>query len=195
VVIGASTGGPAALLALLPRLPATLPAPVIIAQHMPALYTAQLARALAARSAVAVREAASGDALEPGVVYVAPGGRDLLVGRHGTLSLRPAPRFGDGCPSANHAMTSLAEHAPGPCLAVVLTGMGRDGAAGARAIKAAGGLVLAQDEASSLVWGMPRAAVETGCVDAVVALDDLADMIETSLVKLDAHRRSERHAS
>lgn len=173
VVIAASTGGPAALLATVPALPATLPASVLIVQHMPAPCTSAFARELGARAALPVREAADGDRLRAGTVYVCPGARQATVDGRGRLQVRAPDAPAVECPSADVVMTAVARHAGAAAIGVVLTGMGRDGAAGARAIRAAGGLVLAQDEASSVVFGMPRAAIEQGSVDAVVAIDDL----------------------
>lgn len=186
VVIAASTGGPAALSNLIPALPADLPASVLVIQHMPAAYTAQLARAIGGRSALPVREAEEGERVARGVVYVAPGARNLTLSPDGAVLLRPAPRNAGVCPSANLAMTSVARHAGPLALGVVLTGMGRDGAEGAAAIRRAGGAVIVQDEGSSLIYGMPRAAIETGCVDAVVPLWRLPETLTAHLAALAA---------
>ncbi len=187
-VVAASTGGPAALLSLIPALPRDLPAPVVVVQHMPARYTAQLAREMAARSALSVKEAEDGERLAPGTVYVAPGAQDLTVSASGVVALGPAAHESGG-PSADAAMTSVARHAGPLALGVVLTGMGRDGAAGSAAIRRAGGRVLAQDEASSLVYGMPRAAAEAGGVDVIVPLADLPERMVTCLRELAGHQR------
>ncbi len=172
VVVAASTGGPAALLSLVPALPADLPASVLIVQHMPAGYTAAFARELAARAALPVKEAEDGERLARGTAYVVPGSRHLSLAPGGRVTLR-AGRSGSEVPSADVTMVSVARHAGPGALGVVLTGMGRDGAAGARAIRDAGGLVIAQDEATSVVFGMPRAAIELGAVDAVVSLGEM----------------------
>ena len=194
VVIAASTGGPAALLRLVPALPADFPAPVLIVQHMPAPYTTQLARELAARSALVVREAEAGERLAPGVVHVAPGSRDLTVTSGRLIGLGPTAGDG-GSPSADLALASVARAAGAAGVAVVLTGMGTDGARGADAIARAGGRVLVQDEASSASWGMPRAALETGCVNAVVSLGELAETVVACLDDPAAYRDGLRHAS
>ncbi|MBI3635008.1 MAG: chemotaxis-specific protein-glutamate methyltransferase CheB [Candidatus Rokubacteria bacterium] len=173
VAIAASTGGPAALLTTVPELPRDLAASVIVLQHMPAPYTGQLARELAARSAVAVKEAEDGERLRRGVVYVCPGAHHLAVTAAGRVMLRRAPANLGEAPSADLALTSVAQHAPAQALGVILTGMGRDGAAGAQAIRRSGGIVMAQDEASCVVYGMPQAALEQGGVDAVVPLNGL----------------------
>lgn len=179
VVIAASTGGPAALLGLIPALPGDLPASVVIAQHMPPPYTAAFAQQLDVRSALTVVEAVDGDGLKRGVVYVCPGGWHLTVSSGGGIALRPRDRGGIECPSADLAMTSAAGCAGRLTVGMVLTGMGRDGAVGARAIRQAGGVVVAQDEASSVVYGMPRAALEFAGVDAVVPLSGLASTLIT----------------
>lgn len=195
VVIAASTGGPAALLRLIPALPAGLPACVLVVQHMPAPYTTQLARELAARSALVVGEAAEGDHLAPGVVSLAPGGRDLVVSEAGVVGLRrPAPGGGVS-PSADLAMGSVARHGGRAALGIVLTGMGADGALGAAAIARAGGRVLVQDEASSVVYGMPRATLDTGCVNGVVPLARLPEAVLACLESPEAYRGTDRHVS
>lgn len=195
VVIAASTGGPAALLGLIPALPAGLPACVLVVQHMPAPYTTQLARELAGRSALVVGEAAHEDRLAPGVVHLAPGGRDLVVSEAGVIGLRPPAPGGGVSPSADLAMGSVARHAGRAALGIVLTGMGADGALGAAAIARAGGRVLVQDEASSVIYGMPRAALDAGCVDAVVPLARLPEAVHACLDSPDAYRATDRHVS
>lgn len=195
VVIAASIGGPAALLALVPALPAALPASIVIVQHMPAAYTSAFARELATRAAMTVREAADGDRLRGGSVLVCPGGRQLTVDARGRVVLRAPDAPTVDCPSADLAMTAVARHAGPASIGVVLTGMGRDGAAGARAIRDAGGLVLAQDEASSVVFGMPRAAIEGGGVDAVVPLADLVSTLCAFVEEVAAAGARARHGA
>jgi len=180
VAIAVSTGGPLALAQLIPALPADLPVPILVVQHMPALFTRILADRLSGLSALKVREAKDGDLLEPGRVYLAPGGHHLLVGRAGAL---PVLRLDDGppensCkPAADPLFRSAAEAWGAGLLAVVMTGMGRDGCAGAERIRARGGAVLAQDEATSVVWGMPGAVVAAGLAEEVVPLAGLATAI------------------
>ncbi|HEY3065136.1 MAG TPA: chemotaxis response regulator protein-glutamate methylesterase [Methylomirabilota bacterium] len=195
IVIAASTGGPGALFDVIPALPAGLPASVLIVQHMPAPYTTQLASALGARAALTVKEGQEGDRLERGGVYVMPGSRNGSVTADGRIVLRAPQRNHDGCPSADVAMTSVARHAGRLSIGVVLTGMGRDGAEGATAIRHAGGLVLAQDEASSMVYGMPRAAAETGAVHMIVPLTRLVDTLSACLRDLGVARGGFVHAS
>jgi two-component system chemotaxis response regulator CheB len=178
VVIAASTGGPAALLSLVSDLPADLPASIVIVQHMPAAYTGAFAAALAARAPLPVREAVDGEWLRRGVVYVNPGAQHLTLAPGGRVVLHAPPTRDGQCPSADLAMMSVARRAGARSVGVVLSGMGHDGAAGVRAIHRAGGVVIVQDEATSIVWGMPKAAVDTGVVDEVVALDEIASALE-----------------
>ena len=173
VLMAASTGGPAALLSLVPRLGGDFPAAVLIVQHMPAPYTTAFAGELAGRCALRVKEAVHGDWIERGVVYVCPGSHHLTLAPGGRVVLHAPPTRDSECPSADLAMMSMARRVGARSIGVILTGMGRDGAAGARAIRRAGGLIIAQDEATSVVFGMPRAAAEAGAANAVLALDDI----------------------
>jgi len=177
VAIGVSTGGPNALADLLPALPATLSVPVVIVQHMPPVFTRMLANRLDARCAVRVIEAEGGEILLPGRVHIAAGGRHLALERHGTRVVTVAdddPPENSCRPAVDVLFRSVAAlYGPG-ALAVVLTGMGQDGLRGAEAIRVAGGQILAQDEASSVVWGMPGFVARAGLADAVLPLDALA---------------------
>lgn len=181
VAVGVSTGGPRALGAVLPALVASVPCPIFIVQHMPKGFTASLADSLARQVPVSVAEATDGEELTRQVVRVAPGGQHLAVYRkaNGTLvtSLNEdAPEC--GCrPAANVLFRSLATACGAQVAALVLTGMGQDGTEGAMAIKRAGGLVLAQDEATSVVWGMPGSVVAAGLVDAVAPLEELPGVL------------------
>jgi two-component system chemotaxis response regulator CheB len=184
VVIGSSTGGPQALAAVIPRLPADLDAGVVVVQHMPAGFTASLAARLNDLSAVPVREAAMGDMVATGEVLIAPGDYHLrLVADGGALRVRldQGPRVHGVRPAVDVALTSAAEVADGRVACAILTGMGRDGTAGAASIRAAGGWVLAQNEASCVIYGMPRSVIETGLATDVVALDDMASSIAAHL--------------
>ena len=195
VVIAASTGGPAALLSLIPELPRALPASVLVVQHMPAPYTLAFARMLGERASLEVREAAAGERLARGLVSVCPGSQHLSVGSRGEVVLRPAQIASEDSPSADLAMTSVAEQAAGLAIGVVLTGMGRDAALGAAAIRKSGGIVIAQDEASSVVYGMPRAAADMGCVDAMVPLSGLPETVLACVGDLLSHQLRMGHAS
>ncbi len=177
VVIGASTGGPAALPRVLNTLRASFPAPILLVQHMPALFTQAFAARLDRSLPLAVKEAEDGESLLPGHVYVAPGGRHTLVtGKPGAprLQLRE-PRSDDHYrPSVDLAFATAARSLAGDVLGVVLTGMGADGREGARALKEAGSTIWAQDEASSVVYGMPAAVADAGLADSIMSLDEMA---------------------
>ncbi|NOZ58189.1 MAG: chemotaxis response regulator protein-glutamate methylesterase [Euryarchaeota archaeon] len=177
VVLGASTGGPRALVEVLRRLPPDLPAAFIVVQHMPRNFTAAFARRLNRISAMEVKEAEDGELLAPGVVYVAPGGRHLSVERRsGGLAVRLLN--GDGSrgakPSVDIAMESAARAAGSRVIGVVLTGMGSDGARGLRAIREAGGATIAEDPSTCTVRSMPMAAIEAGAAERVLPLRDIA---------------------
>jgi len=180
VVIGTSTGGPSALQALIPRLPQDLPAAVLVVQHMPVGFTRSLAERLDLRSVLRVREARDGDAVAPGVVLIAPAGRHMKVRQRGS-ELRvwcdDEPRATLHRPSVDVLMASVAKACGERAMGVVLTGMGSDGVEGLRAIRAAGGLTLAESEESCVIYGMPKAAMEAGVVDREVPLGRIADEI------------------
>lgn len=177
VVIGASTGGPRALLTVLPELCTTMKVPILIVQHMPAGFTRPLAESLARQTGRRTVEAVEGMAVERETIYVAPGGMHLLI-RGNSVSaitgLTDQPPE-NGCrPSADVLFRSAAAVFGGELIAIILTGMGCDGAAGLGAIRRAGGYVIAQDEASSVVWGMPGSAVKAGVTDEVRPLNQIA---------------------
>ncbi len=177
VAIASSTGGPRALEAIIPKLPADLPAGVVVAQHMPSGFTAVMADRLNSLSALTVREAAEGDLVAQGEVLIAPGGQHLLInGRKRVMSSNAPPVWGVR-PAADILMTSAAEAFGAACIGVVLTGMGQDGARGVSLIHQAGGKTIAQDEATCVVYGMPKAAVELGGIDVVVPLPKIAKTI------------------
>ena len=186
VVIGVSTGGPNALQTIFSALPGDLAAPIVIVQHMPPIFTKLLAGNLAAHSKLPVREAAHNEALSPGTAYIAPGGKQMRVvpalnGRR-LLQLSDDPPENCCRPAVDYLFRSVANHFPGKALAVILTGMGEDGTAGLRLLKRGGSMVIAQDEASCVVFGMPKAAIEAGVVDLVLPLEAIADRI-TALVR------------
>ncbi len=176
VAIGVSTGGPNALARLLPALPATLPVPVLVVQHMPPMFTRILAERLDASSALRVVEAADGDVLEPGGVWIAPGGRHMVVERvDGRCEIRTSldPPEHSCRPAVDPLFRSVVRCYGPHVLALVLTGMGNDGSEGAEAVREAGGQVLVQDEASSVVWGMPGYVARAGNADAIVPLEQM----------------------
>lgn len=173
-VIAVSTGGPAALSEVIPALPGELRIAIVVVQHMPAGFTAALAERLDAASRVSVREARHGDRPLPGGVLIAPGDKHLEFDERGMVVLTDGPQV-NGCrPAADVTMLSAVKVYGRRTLAVVMTGMGKDGAAGALAIKRADGKTCAQDQASSVIYGMPKAAVDTGAIDEVVPLSDIA---------------------
>jgi len=178
VAIGSSTGGTRALAEIMPRLPSDLDASYLLVQHMPLGFTKSLAERLNARSKVSVKEAEDGDALDRGRALLAPAGWHLRLasgGKEVELSKDP-PRHGVR-PSVDVMMESLAQNCDNPMVAVILTGMGHDGARGLQSIKKKGGRTLAEDRSTCVVWGMPRAAVETGAVDQVLPLEEIPEGI------------------
>ena len=173
-IIAVSTGGPAALSEVIPALPADLRLAVVVVQHMPAAFTAPFAERLDAASRIAVREAQAGDRPQPGEVLIAPGNKHLEFDAKGLVALTDGPPV-NGCrPAADVTMQSAAKIYGRRALAVVMTGMGKDGAAGALAIKKADGKTCAQDELSSVIYGMPKAAVDAGAIDEVIPLAEIA---------------------
>ena len=178
VVIAASTGGPATLMRLMPRFPKDFPAAVVLVQHMPATFTSQLSLQLTEVSAIRVKEAEANEALQAGTFYVCPGSHHLRISLTGRIKLDDGPRISGYRPCADVALESAAAYGGANVVAVVLTGMGNDGAKGVQAVKAAHGSVLAQDEASSVIFGMPAEAIRTGSVDQVAGIDEMFAAIE-----------------
>ena len=177
LVIGASTGGPRALQTLIPALPADLGVPVVIVQHMPPGFTASLARRLEQTSPFEVREAADGDRLQPGVILVAPGGRHLQFTCGGVARLTDDPPVHCVRPAVDVTLASLASLYGPRVVAVLLTGMGRDGARGLKLVSDRGGRTFAEDETTCVVYGMPKAAAEIGAVGCLLPLPALAPAI------------------
>jgi two-component system, chemotaxis family, protein-glutamate methylesterase/glutaminase len=180
VVIGVSTGGPTALAAMLPSFPTSFPLPILLVQHMPPLFTRLLAERLNAACQLTVEEASDGDLVEAGKILIAPGDFHMKVGSRGgaiRVCLDQSPRQNSCRPAVDALFASAAELYGGAVLAVVLTGMGQDGLHGVKLLKARGARVLVQDEASSVVWGMPGAVVNAGLADRVLALDEVVPEI------------------
>lgn len=177
VVIGSSTGGPSALNQVLPALPGDIPAGVLIVQHMPPGFTKSLAARLTETSAIAVKEAEAGDRLADGVALVAPGGYHMSVSGDGEVVLSTDPPRNGVRPSVDTTMESAARVYGDRLVGVVLTGMGRDGAAGMAAIKAAGGRTIAEHESTCVIYGMPKAVIEQGLADMVVPIQEVAGAI------------------
>ena len=177
VAIGVSTGGPDALAGMLPLLPANLPVPIFVVQHMPPVFTRLFAERLSARCGLAVTEAKHGDLVQPGAVYIAPGDFHMTVERDGTdvrIATNQDPPEAWCRPAVNVLFRSVAKVYGGSTLAVVLTGMGQDGLRGVELLRGQGAQIVVQDEASSIVWGMPGAVATAGLADCVVPLADVA---------------------
>ena len=186
VTIGISTGGPVALAHFLPELPAGLGVPLLIAQHMPPVFTESLAKNLDRRCAIKVKEAVDGEKIVPDTAYIAPGGKQMKVANDVFKSAKIIRITNDppenGCaPSADYLFRSVAEHFGGNATAVIMTGMGSDGTMGLQEMKEKGAFIIAQDEASSVVYGMAKKPVEMGMVNVMVPLDHVADQIRRTI--------------
>lgn len=180
VAIGSSTGGPSALAAVLPQLAATFPVPIFITQHMPKIFTALLAERLSAQSDLSVIEGEPGLTPQPGHVYIAPGGYHMVVQRVDgviTLALNEEPPENSCRPSVDVMLRSIVSVYGEHVLSLILTGMGQDGLRGSELVRARGGIVLAQDRASSIVWGMPGAVSAGGVAHVVAPLAELASLV------------------
>ncbi len=180
LAIGTSTGGPNALAGLFSALPASFPVPIVVVQHMPPMFTQMLADRLTKNSSIPTAEAKSGTELEPGKAWIAPGDYHLVVERDGgriRTKIHQEPHENACRPAVDPLLRSAASVYGRSCLAVILTGMGRDGLRGCEAIRAAGGQILAQDEATSVVWGMPGFVVRAGLADGVLPLCGIAGEI------------------
>lgn len=199
LAIGCSTGGPNALADVFRHLPASLTVPIVIVQHMPPVFTRLLAERLSASSPIPVKEAEQGDVLVPGRALIAPGDHHLRVVREGTkfvATLDQGPPENSCRPAVDVLFRSVASVYRAQSLAVVLTGMGQDGLKGCELIRDAGGQILAQDEKSSVVWGMPGFVAKAGLADAVVPLSDIASQIVQRVLASDGATRNDeaRHA-
>ncbi len=180
VAIGTSTGGPKALQDVIPLLPKEFPVPIVIAQHMPPNFTGPFAERLNQLSQVAVKEAVEGESLKAGVVFIAPGRGHMRVVRKGIDTVISISENKDDFiyrPSVDALMLSVAECFPGRALGVILTGMGNDGLKGLTALKNNGGRIFAQDEDTCVVYGMPKAVVDAGIADKVMAIEEIAGEI------------------
>ncbi len=182
VALGISTGGPAALNRIIPLLPGNLRVPVVVVIHMPPVFTATFAGSLGAKSRIRVIEATEGQAIEPGTVYIAPGARQMKVARHEVtgrtvLRLTDDPPENFCKPSADYLFRSVAGAFGARALGVIMTGMGADGVQGLKKMKQAGARVLAQDEKTCVVFGMPMEAIKAGVVDEVLPLEKIPERI------------------
>ena len=180
ICIGVSTGGPEALMQVFGAFNAPLSVPIFIVQHMPADFTTLLAARLSATGVMTVKEAEEGEIASPGTVYIAPGGFHMTLSRPGTktiIHLNTEPPENSCRPAVDVLFRTAAEVYGSGLLAVMLTGMGYDGLKGSKIIKEKGGQVIAQDEATSVVWGMPGAVVQAGLADSVLPIEKIADEI------------------
>jgi two-component system, chemotaxis family, protein-glutamate methylesterase/glutaminase len=185
VVIAASTGGPATFMRLAPGFTKEFPGAIILVQHMPASFTTQYAAQLTEFTEIRVKEAENNEALQPGSLYICPGGHHLRVTSAGRIQLdSKSGRINGYLPNMDATMESVAAFAGPMGIAVILTGMGNDGASGVKAIKAAGGIAMAQDEATSVIFGMPAEAIKTGAVEQVLGIDDIYPAIEKRVLNL-----------
>jgi two-component system chemotaxis response regulator CheB len=184
--IGISTGGPKALSIMMPRIPADINVPILIVQHMPPLFTSSLAKSLDAHSAIEVKEAEDGEVIRPSVAFIAPGGKQMKVvasadGLNRIIRLTDDPPENSCKPSVDYLFRSIAEHYVGRSAGVIMTGMGADGTQGLRMMKKNGSYIIAQDEFSCVVFGMPKKPIDEGIVDVVAPLENLADEICNSV--------------
>lgn len=191
VAIGVSTGGPNALIEVIPRIPGNLGVPVFLVQHMPLLFTASLADSLDKRSSLRVQEATDGQEVLPNVVYIAPGGKHMVIrqerGRSASVSrkciaLNDDPPENSCRPSVDVLFRSLAEVYGEHILAIIMTGMGNDGMQGVKAVKGKGGYCLVQTDETCVVYGMPRAVAEAGLSNEMVPLDQIAHRLTATVL-------------
>jgi two-component system chemotaxis response regulator CheB len=184
IAIGASTGGPTALMQIFHGFAEPPPCSFLVSQHMPSGFTRGFAERIDRRTAVRAREAEAGELPEPGLALIAPGGSHLeldAVGGRVVTRLLPGAPDDKYAPSIDRMFASAAKHVGSDLVAVVLTGMGSDGRRGARAVKEAGGTVIAESEDSAVIFGMPQQVIRAGCADAVLHLDEIANAIRSGL--------------
>jgi len=178
VVVAASTGGPATLMKFVPYFPKDFPGAVILVQHMPGSFTAQFSQQLAEVSQMRVKEAEAGEIIVSSQLYICPGSHHMRVSPTGRVSLDDGPRIGGYRPCADLTLDSAADYAGPMAIGVILTGMGNDGAKGVQTIKNVGGHVIAQDESTAIIFGMPQEAIKTGAVDQVLPMEAIYTAIE-----------------
>ncbi len=181
VLIGSSTGGPGALSEIIPALPGNLASPVIIVQHMPVGFTKSLSDRLNSLSSLKVKEAEPGDRLLVGQALVAPGGFHMILDENEQVVLNQKPAVHGVRPAVDVTLNSVNRHFGGNMIGVILTGMGSDGAIGMSILHNAGGYVIAEDESTCVVWGMPRSVVEAGAASAILPRPKIAKAIESAI--------------
>ena len=178
VVVAASTGGPATLMKFIPHFPKDFPGAVILVQHMPGSFTAQFSQQLQEVSQIRVKEAEAGEIIVPGQLYICPGSHHMRVSPTGRVSLDDGPRIGGYRPCADLTLDSAADYAGPMSIGIILTGMGNDGSKGVQTVKNVGGHIIAQDEATAVIFGMPQEAIKTGAVDQILPIDAIYNAIE-----------------
>ena len=188
VAIGISTGGPVALAHFLPKMPANLGVPLLIAQHMPPVFTESLAGNLDRRCAITVKEAVNGEKILPNTAYIAPGGKQMKVAddvfkKTKIIRITNDPPENGCAPSADYLFRSVAEHFGRYATGVIMTGMGSDGTKGLQLMKEKGAFIIAQDETTSVVFGMAKKSIEAGIVDVIVPLEHIAEQIQRTTVR------------
>ena len=186
VTIGISTGGPNALSQMLPLLPGDLGVPVVIVQHMPPVFTKSLAASLNAKCALTVKEAEEAETIQPNTVYIAPGGKQMKLaaspdGKNRIIRITNDPPENSCRPSADYLFRSVGDYYVGRTTAVIMTGMGSDGTKGLQLLKQKGALIIAQDEATCVVYGMPKAPIQQGLTDIIAPLNKIAAEITKSV--------------
>ncbi len=182
MVVAASTGGPATLMKFVPQFPKDFPGAVVLVQHMPGTFTQQFSQQLAEVSQIRVKEAEAGEIIAPGQLYLCPGSHHLRISPTGRISLDDGPRISGYRPCADLTFESAAEYFGPMTTAVILTGMGNDGAKGVQAVKTLGGHVIVQDEATAVIFGMPQEAIKTGAVDQTLPIESIYNAIERRVI-------------
>jgi len=178
VIVAASTGGPATLMKFLPQFPANFPGAVLVVQHMPGTFTSQFSQQLAEVCPLKVKEAEAGEIVNANQMYVCPGSHHMRISATGRILLDDGPRISGYRPCADVTLETAAAFAGPMSIGVILTGMGNDGMIGVQKVKTAGGYVVVQDEATSIIFGMPQEAIKTGAVDQVLGIDNIFTAVE-----------------
>jgi len=186
VGIGISTGGPKALSQMMPGIPGDINVPILIVQHMPPIFTQSLAKTLDAKCAIDVKEAIDGETIQPNVAFIAPGGKQMKIvagmdGIDRIIRITDDPPENSCKPSVDYLFRSIAQHYVGRSAGVIMTGMGSDGFSGLGLMKRSGATIIAQDEASCTVYGMPKKPINSGIVDIIAPLDHIASEICTAV--------------
>ncbi|MEA3357798.1 MAG: chemotaxis response regulator protein-glutamate methylesterase [Thermodesulfobacteriota bacterium] len=186
VAIGVSTGGPNALAMVIPKLPIDLGVPVLVVQHMPPVFTQSLAKSLDSKSAIAVKEAVDGENIRPNTVFIAPGGKQMKVvanadGKNRLIRITDDPPENSCKPSVDYLLRAVAHQYMGRATGVIMTGMGSDGTTGLKLMRRNGSTIIAQNESTCVVYGMPKGPVDAGIVDVIAPLDSIAEEIRKTV--------------